>query len=338
MDCNKEGDRISDRMKVLYSYIKENGKWLWILLGLGGVLSMIMLLNQIPVQEIGYGIGSYLFLFLGAMIGDFWKYYQKYQKLKEAERSITITLDGLSEPRGLLEEEYQNLLWILMEDKRSSQTETERKNKELKEYYTMWVHQIKTPISALRLLLQEKNREMDVAEEMDELFQIEQYVEMVLQYMRLDSKSTDFVFRKVELDSIIREAIHKYARLFIRRKIRLDYTLIQRKVVTDEKWMCFVIGQILSNALKYTFSGSVAIYMEQEGILIIEDTGIGIRAEDLPRVFEKGYTGYNGHTDKCATGIGLYLCKRILEQLSHEIQIESLEGVGTKVRIIFLEL
>ena len=214
--------------------------------------------------------------------------------------------------------------------------EIEKKSNEWKEYYTMWVHQIKTPISALRLLLQEKNKEQDLAEEMDELFQIEQYVEMVLQYMRLDSESTDFVLRKIDLDSVIREAVHKYARLFIRRKIQLKYSAVQMEAVTDEKWICFVIGQILSNAIKYTPSGSVVIYREREGVLAIRDTGIGIRAEDLPRVFEKGYTGYNGHTDKCATGIGLYLCKRILERLSHRIWIESEEGKGTVVRIEFL--
>ena len=324
-------------MKVLDSYSKENGKWLCILLGLGVFLGADMLLNGIAVQEVGYGIGLYLFLFLGVIGADFWKFYKRYQTVKEIKHTIMISLDELPRPVSLLEEEYQNLLQILMEEKRKNQMEISQKNQELKEYYTMWVHQIKTPISALRFLLQEKNRELDLAEELEELFQIEQYVEMVLQYMRLDSESSDFVLRKVDLDEVIRDVIHKYARLFIRRKIRLEYTKVQMQAVTDEKWMCFVIGQILSNALKYTPCGSIAIYMEQEGILVIEDTGIGIRAEDLPRVFEKGYTGYNGHTDKCATGIGLYLCRRILEQLSHKILVESLEGKGTKVKIVFAE-
>lgn len=324
-------------MKIWCSYVKENGKWFWRLVGLGGVLGADMLLNQIALREVGYGIGLYLFLFLGILGWDFIRFYKRYVELKELEKQIVISLDGLPEPMGLFEEEYQNFLQILIEDKRKNQTEMGQKNKEWKEYYTMWVHQIKTPISALRLLLQEKNRELDLSEEMDELFQIEQYVEIILQYMRLDSESTDFVLRRIDLDLVIREAVHKYARLFIRKRIRLEYTAVQMQVVTDEKWMCFVIGQILSNAIKYTPSGSIAIDVEQERILVIRDTGIGIRAEDLPRVFEKGYTGYNGHTDKCATGIGLYLCKRILDQLSHRIWIESLEGKGTVVRIEFLE-
>lgn len=322
-------------MKVLASYIKENGKWIVLIFGLGGILGADMVFNQIPIQEIGYGIGLYFILIVSILGIDFWKFYRRYQMIKELEKSICFSLDDLLEPKNLFEEEYQILLRILMKEKQKNQNEMEQRSKELKEYYTMWVHQIKTPISALRLLLQEKDKEMDLAEERDELFEIEQYVEMVLQYMRLGSETTDFVLRKVNMDSIIREAIHKYARLFIRRKIALHYTPIQMPIVTDEKWMCFVIGQLLSNALKYTPSGCVTIKTEQEGVLVIEDTGIGIRAEDLPRVFEKGYTGYNGHADKCATGIGLYLCKRILDQLSYEIQIESLEGKGTKVRIFY---
>ncbi len=322
-------------MKVLASYIKENGKWIVLIFGLGGILGADMVFNQIPIQEIGYGIGLYFILIVSILGIDFWKFYRRYQMIKELEKSICFSLDNLLEPKNLFEEEYQILLRILMKEKQKNQNEMEQRSKELKEYYTMWVHQIKTPISALRLLLQEKDKEMDLVEERDELFEIEQYVEMVLQYMRLGSETTDFVLRKVNMDSIIREAIHKYARLFIRRKIALHYTPIQMPIVTDEKWMCFVIGQLLSNALKYTPSGYVTIKTEQEGVLVIEDTGIGIRAEDLPRVFEKGYTGYNGHADKCATGIGLYLCKRILDQLSHEIQIESLEGKGTKVRIFY---
>lgn len=324
-------------MNIFISYIKENSKWILMLLGLGGLLGSVMLLNQIPAKEIVYGIGIYLFLFLIVMCCDYVKYFRRYQKLEEVKRSITISLEELSKPVNLLEEGYQNLLRILMEDKTRGQNEMEQKSREWKEYYTMWVHQIKTPISALRLLLQEKNMENDMTEELEELFWIEQYVDMVLQYMRLDSESTDFLIRKTELDLIIREAVRKYAKLFIRKKIRLNYTEVKMQMTTDEKWLCFVIGQILSNAVKYTSVGSVSIYAEGKNVLVIEDTGIGIRAEDLPRVFDKGYTGYNGHTDKCATGIGLYLCRKILNKLSHEIKIESVEGKGTKVMIIFSE-
>ena len=167
-----------------------------------------------------------------------------------------------------------------------------------------------------------------------ELFKIEQYVEMVLQYLRLNSNINDFVLKEYSLDDMIRQAIHKYAPMFIRKKIALDYVPIETKVVTDEKWMVFVIEQILSNAIKYTAEGKVSIYMESK-MLIIEDTGIGILQEDLPREFEKGYTGYNGRSDKKSTGIGLYLCKEISKKLSHNLYVTSKIGVGTKVYIDF---
>lgn len=177
----------------------------------------------------------------------------------------------------------------------------------------MWVHQIKTPIAAARLLLQEE--ETDIQAVQNRLFDIEQYVEMVLGYLRTEDMSSDICLKEVELDELVREQIHKFARIFIGKKISLDYHGVQEKVLTDEKWLGFVIGQILSNALKYTKNGKISIYMSGENshTLVIEDTGIGIREEDLPRVFEKGFTGYNGREEGRSTGIGLYLCGKIMK-------------------------
>ncbi|NTV91483.1 MAG: hypothetical protein HGA22_14175, partial [Clostridiales bacterium] len=191
-----------------------------------------------------------------------------------------------------------------------------------------------------------------------ELFKIEQYVGMVLQYLRLDSSSTDYLLKTYELDEIVKQAVRKYSRMFIGKRIGLDLKDLNCKVLTDEKWLAFVIEQVLSNALKYTREGTISIYMEQKSkditggkdtaggkdaadgddiaagkTLVIEDTGIGIQAEDLPRVFDKGFTGYNGRADKKSTGIGLYLCRRILKKLSHTMSIESEVGSGTRVKI-----
>lgn len=154
---------------------------------------------------------------------------------------------------------------------------------------------------------------------------------MVLSYLRLDGGSNDFVLREYNLEPIVRQAVRKYAPLFIRKKISLELGSLPCRVLTDEKWLCFVIEQLLSNALKYTSKGKISIYMADETTLVIEDTGIGIAPEDLPRICEKGYTGYNGRTDKKATGIGLYLCKRILTKLSHTLTIRSEVGKGTTV-------
>ena len=236
-----------------------------------------------------------------------------------------------SEPFDETERLYQEIVKNFNSLRMKSEGGKRRFYEELTDYYTMWVHQIKTPISALRLLLQE-NREENKAE-LSELFKIEQYVEMVLGYLRTEDISADMSFQEYELDSLIKEQIHKYARIFVGKKLTLHYEGVEERVLTDGKWLGFVIGQIFSNALKYTKQGGISIYMSRDRAhtLVIEDTGIGIRPEDLPRVFEKGFTGHNGREDNRATGIGLYLCVKIMKKLRHEITIESTPGKGTKI-------
>ena len=200
------------------------------------------------------------------------------------------------------------------------------------EYYTVWAHQIKTPIASMRLQLQSEDTDFSRRLEGD-LNRIEAYVEMVLTFLRLDSDSTDYVIREIDLDAVIKPAIRKFARDFISKKLSMDFKPTEAKVLSDDKWLSFVIEQVISNAVKYTKDGGIKIYMNESGILCVEDTGIGISAEDLPRVFENGYTGFNGREDKRASGIGLYLCKRICDNLGHKISARSEPGKGTTIMI-----
>lgn len=321
-------------MRLLGYWIKRNLRWIAADVLCLAVMVIIISLNNVPLSEWFYG--ALLCLFVLILIGgsDFICYYHRHRRLVKLQQVIQISLDSLEIPQDQLEEDYQKLICLVHEDKVREINDSESKKTGMKEYYTMWVHQIKTPIAAMRLLLQSQDNPQN-QELSEELFRIEQYVEMALQYLRLDFQTTDFLIRRYELDDIVKEAVRKYARLFIRKKISLKFEPLETKVLTDEKWLEFVIEQVLSNAIKYTTSGSVSIYMKDKAskVLVIEDTGIGIRAEDLPRVCENGYTGYNGHTDKRSTGIGLYLCRRILKKLSHDISIESEVGKGTKVYI-----
>ena len=207
----------------------------------------------------------------------------------------------------------------------------ENEKNELEDYFTLWVHQMKLPIAGMKLLLQTEE-EPDVKLLKSELFRIQQYTDMVLAYVRMNSISTDYVLKESELDDMIRQVLRKFSGEFIRKKLQLDFQETKKRVLTDEKWLSFVIEQLLSNALKYTNEGSITIKLDENKTLIIKDTGIGIAPEDLPRVFEKSYTGYNGRADKKASGIGLYLCKRICDGLGHKISISSSES-GTEVRI-----
>ena len=263
---------------------------------------------------------------------DYRRFAVRLRLLRRLEQEITLSTEQLPEPDGALEAQYQALVRALDADRRAQLTRSQQGYQELVEYYTVWAHQIKTPIAAMRLLLQDADTDEQRAL-LEQVQSVEQYVEMVLGYLRLESPSSDYVIRNYALDDIVRQVVRKYASQFIRRKLRLEYTPLNVSVITDEKWLLFVIEQVLSNALKYTRSGSVSITLEAPKTLCIRDTGIGIAPEDLPRVFEKGFTGCNGRTDKRATGIGLYLCRRILEKLGHTIAITSTVGEGTTVRI-----
>ena len=240
--------------------------------------------------------------------------------------------DELPAAQSPQEQAYQALLLALHADRQKLKSNMNARYHDMTEYYTVWAHQIKTPIAAIRLALQ--NEDTPLSRRLTgEVGRVEQYVQMALTYLRLGSDSSDYVIRSCALDDIVRPAVRRFAGEFIQRKIQLNYPMLNYTVITDEKWLGFVVEQVLSNALKYTPQGSVSIYMEPEGVLCIRDTGIGIAPEDLPRVFEKGYTGYNGRSHRKASGLGLYLCREILTRLGHSVSAESQVDHGTTIRI-----
>lgn len=240
--------------------------------------------------------------------------------------------DELPAAQSPQEQAYQALLLALHADRQKLKSNMNARYHDMTEYYTVWAHQIKTPIAAIRLALQ--NEDTPLSRRLTgEVGRVEQYVQMALTYLRLGSDSSDYVIRSCALDDIVRPAVRRFAGEFIQRKIQLNYQMLNYTVITDEKWLGFVVEQVLSNALKYTPQGSVSIYMEPEGVLCIRDTGIGIAPEDLPRVFEKGYTGDNGRSHRKASGLGLYLCREILTRLGHSVSAESQVDHGTTIRI-----
>lgn len=268
---------------------------------------------------------------LGIHYVSYWKRHKEYEKIL---CNLPLLPEELPKTATLTERDLQELATGLRKilDTRENQWQCE--NRKSMEYYTTWVHQIKTPISVMRMILQSEDTE-EHRELAAQLFSIEQYVEMVLGYLRLESTSTDFVFQNCDLDGMIRQAIRKYAPLFVRKRIRLVYEPVNMEVLTDEKWFLFILQQVLSNAVKYTAQGSITITAGADKILRIKDTGIGIAKEDLPRIFDHGFTGYNGRTHKKATGLGLYLCRLTANRLSHKIAVTSEIGKGTEVSIDF---
>lgn len=306
-----------------------------------GVFAAVLYLYRLPAEAVLYGLVLCSTLGFIIVMINYRRFAKEYRMMERILRELgaeqaDFYLKELPAAHSGMEKEYQRLIFMMCEKMRRMNEEFEAAKGDMTDYYTMWVHQIKTPISAMRLLLQtgEEGTAGGSGELAEQLFKIEEYVNMVLQYLRLDGGS-DLLLKMYSLDDIIRQAVRKYAGMFVRRRLSLSYEPLECQVLTDEKWLVFVIEQVLSNAIKYTKQGGITICMEEgEGkTLVISDTGIGIAPEDLPRIFEKGFTGYNGHRDKKSTGIGLYLCRRILNRLSHTISVESEPGKGTRIRI-----
>lgn len=314
---------------MIIEYLKSHLKSLILFILFSIIFALVFYLYYLPLEPVIYSV--ILCISFGMILSsfDFYKFYKRHKKLNEMVKDIRLNLK-LPKAYDIIEKDYQNLIKELYKDKANVELMADKKFKDMIEYFTLWAHQIKTPIAAMNLLFQGDKREN--SESLIELFKIEQYVEMVLQYLRLDNDSTDYIPGKYNLDHIVRQSLRKYSKIFIIKKIKLNYNDLNTTILSDEKWLSYVLEQLISNALKYTNEGEINIYMEGK-TLIIEDTGIGIQAEDLPRVFERGFTGYNGRMDKKSTGIGLYLCKEIIKKLGHNIEIQSQVGIGTKVKI-----
>ena len=289
-------------------------------------------LYHLPIEAVIYPTLLCAFIGLFVLIFDFLRVKDRHKELaqiKSIPDAITATFPA---DNNIQNEDYREVIRLLCEEHNQYKSETNYKYTDMIDYYTVWAHQIKTPIAAMRLTLQ--NEDTPLTRKLtNDLYRIEQYVEMVLTFLRLNSDSTDYVFKEYDLDNIVKSAVKKFSSEFIGRKLRLIYDPLNTSVITDEKWLSFVIEQVLSNALKYTPSGSITISLVGEKTLRIEDTGIGIAPSDLPRIFENGYTGFNGRTDKKASGIGLYLCRRVCNNLGHTITANSTVDVGTAIDI-----
>ena len=291
----------------------------------------VCLLYGLPGEAFGYAMLLCAAAILGPALWDFSCWRRRRRTLAHMREEILLSLDGLPEPAGAVEEDYQQLLRLLQADRARLISRQDAARQEMVDYYTLWVHQIKTPIAAMGLLLQgddtDRGRELEA-----ELFKVQQYVEMVLSYLRLDSDSTDYVIREYPVEPLVRQAVRKYAPLFIRSRVAVELGGLDYMALTDEKWLSFVVEQLLSNAVKYAKGGTVSLFMDGDE-LVVQDNGMGIAPEDLPRVFEKGFTGCNGRVDRKSTGIGLYLCRRVCRRLGHGISIRSRPGEGTQVRV-----
>jgi len=316
-------------MQILREYLKNRLLWLalpplWALL-----LCVVFWLYDLPMRCLAYALLVCLVASLFFLVWDFWRWRSRCLELSGLGEVLQVDHHQLPPPRSLPEQAWHNIFLAVCDHKQQQLEAAQDLYRQTSEYFTVWGHQIKTPLAALRLQLQ--------GEPLEQVQEIEKYVEMLLTYLHLQAKASDYVIRRIELDEVVQQAVRHFAPQFIRRRLRLHYQPFGVSVISDARWLLFVLEQVLANALKYTpDGGAISITLEEPLTLCVADTGIGIAPEDLARIFDQGYTGQNGRTfnsSQKASGLGLYLCQRVCANLGHRIGALSGPEGGTTIKI-----
>ncbi|EKU94294.1 Sensor histidine kinase graS [Alloiococcus otitis] len=268
------------------------------------VFGLVYWLLNLPIY--GFLLATSLIIFLSLVLfGVKYSQYQKEEKLKKAYQELDQAYKQL---KNIQSQDYQKL----------------------EDYFILWIHQIKTPLTAAKLLARDqKLRELDPL-----LLKIENYSQLAMSFLKLNKPETDLNIACVSLDDLMKPLLRKYSSQFIQTKTKLIYQPILKKVITDANWSQLMIEQVLNNALKYAAGTSVHIYFEDKS-LFIEDRGVGISEVDLPKIFDKGYSGFNGKLNQKSTGLGLFIVQSISRRLNHPIQVESNIGQGSRFQIEF---
>ncbi|MDY3829398.1 MAG: sensor histidine kinase [Erysipelotrichaceae bacterium] len=320
--------------KLLNEYLKMKKTSIIGILGVYAILFVFVYLYRIPIEVILYPFILTIVFVLMVLLFDYIKYKEKVNKIIQICNDISSCYSVKINDKNIFDEYYLDIINELLKENRKQVSQIQKKVSDINDYFSIWVHQIKTPIASMKLKID--NEQMDLLQLASDLNRIDHYVDLVLSFLKFDEEKIDLYFRKTDVDRIMRESLKKFSNDFIIKKIKLDYKLSKREVLTDEKWLSFVFDQLLSNALKYTDKGAISIYYDEDSCLCIKDSGIGIALADMERLFEKGFTGYNGRQYKKASGIGLYMCKRMCDKLNIAISIESIVNEYTLVKLKFL--
>lgn len=306
-------------------YIRSRLPFYLLVIFNGIILLLFAFLFEEAADVLYYSLTILTFVTIIMVAWDLFRSYQSY-KLAYLYEEIT--------PLSPLEFYLAQALENSRENQKNQTEEGCKRYTDLMDYYTLWVHQIKTPIAASQLLVQDVTDRNTRSLLEQEIFKIDAYTHLVLQYLRLENFHDDLQLKQVALEQLVKEVVRKYSLFFIQKGLTINLDDLDVKVISDEKWLLVIIEQILSNSLKYTKSGGIEIYFK-DNTLYLKDSGIGIKDSDILRVFERGFSGYNGRLTQQSSGLGLYLSKKIADQLGHDISISSQVGQGTTVSIHF---
>lgn len=318
-------------MKKYIDYINYRRSFVVVLLAIFLIFAIVYFSYDIYLEAYFYALFLCLVVTFIFLAYDFRKVSKKIAYIKKIDEQFDERYINSFSKNDVIIKAYNQIVKKMISDIKQKDLTKDKEIRDLEEFFIMWTHQIKLPISALNLYL-DSNEDLNKRVLKGQIKRIQKYTDMVMAYIRLESDKSDFLFKSIDLDSMIKNVIKEFKLDFINKKLELSYTLLEKEIITDKKWFQFILEQILSNALKYTKKGGIKIYIVDEE-LVIEDSGTGINPGDVKRVFDKGYTGYNGREISGASGLGLYLVKKTLSSLHHSIRIESDVKKGTKVFI-----
>ena len=319
------------------------------------VITILLLLFGIITIEIflmAYNVGMFIKIYIPLIIMGLYmisiiieyfkrkKFYDNLLKmLEELDEKYLIT-EIIKNPNFLEGKIFKNTLEQIDKSMLENVNKYKYMTEDYKEYIELWIHEIKIPISASKMVI-ENNKNAITKSIDEELDKVENYIEQALFYARSNTVEKDYYIRKVVLKEIVNESIKKNKSSLIQEKISIDIHDLEIEVNTDNKWIVFILNQIIQNSIKYRKKENsvMEIYANQgkeNVILYIKDNGIGIKQGEITRVFEKGFTGTNGRlSNKKSTGIGLYLCKKLCNKLGIGIELNSVQNEGTKVKLVF---
>lgn len=293
---------------------------------------IVAFLTRFPATFFWYSVLLFTSLLLIYLLIQGVRYVNYYRHIEELTNEQILEGTHMPATEQPIDQLYQEKLIKLAEAAYQQNQRNRENQQEQLEYFTLWLHQIKTPIAAMSLLNQSAEESQQKRQFEQELIRVEDYTHMALNYLKLTEQSQELDIATTDVDKVIRTVIKKYAVLFIYNHIQLDYEPTHLAVVSDRKWLEVLLELIISNSLKYAPKGKIRIYAVGD-TLVVEDNGRGIRAEDLPKIFQRGYSGMNGRLHEKSTGLGLFLSQKICDRLGHRIKVESKWHEYTKVSL-----
>ena len=320
-----------DRAFIFRQYLKDRRKALWAFGIFVLCFFFLYFLYDVRMEPAFYTLFLMVLFSSPFIVQDIRRYYKVTSKMMEITHSKFTDDFELPHASGLIEQCYQAEIQKIIQAWKEDRALQRAAATERDDYYTLWTHQIKTPLYSMDLMLQ--THDMAPQKWRIELMKVSQYVEMALKYLQLENQSADVCLSQVHVVSLVQEAVKKYSGMFIAKKLCVELKDLNGFILTDQKWFSFMLEQLISNAVKYTDHGGVTIYQSAPTVICISDTGIGISDTDLPLIFEKGYSGFNGRIQQKSSGCGLYLCRKIATLLGCSLSVTSKLNCGTTVAI-----